>query len=439
MLLILKNIIIIGTIFERRTVTLRRQDRNGVNKGKGNSVLKLTGLKISCYYQDTMMDDSVLEPVDAIHLATVLEDCVDQLAILGRIMPHTYELRKGAANIVRDDIAQLVEGQKQLEEKFLKTVNRKSELQSATNDFSKVRAAHHDVNRVGGDLKNSTYAFARSLRQNPLTGDNISKIQEDRAFLELVISTTMAELAQNRTFSILQRTVEDVRQHKASLRKTIQQEEDGRKRIKQLVKHLAEIKAVKESELQKRSEMISHLKDQLQEMKAKSSMEGKYIKKCADVAVAQTQKRCMLSEKELKDEIERLQSKIDDENRTNSEIESYLRSHREDLSRKLEYWIDKFEKDKDAKQYELDVLKATKAKDLERLQNLSKKYNEYEQVVLEDRIEKEMLRRKQKQDSVQLRACIKIQAFWRGCMVRKGLGPYSKKKKKGKGGKKGKK
>lgn len=44
----------------------------------------------------------------------------------------------------------------------------------------------------------------------------------------------------------------------------------------------------------------------------------------------------------------------------------------QDLSRKLEYWIDKFEKDKDAKQYELDVLKATKAKDLERLQDLSK-------------------------------------------------------------------
>ena len=60
----------------------------------------------------------------------------------------------------------------------------------------------------------------------------------------------------------------------------------------------------KESELQQRNEMISHLKDQLQEMKAKSNMEGKYIKKCAEVAVAQTQKRCMLSEKELKDEIE---------------------------------------------------------------------------------------------------------------------------------------
>ena len=34
--------------------------------------------------------------------------------------------------------------------------------------------------------------------------------------------------------------------------------------------------------------------------------------------------------------------------------------------------MEKFEKDKDAKQHELDVLKASKAKDLERLQELTK-------------------------------------------------------------------
>lgn len=81
-------------------------------------------------------------------------------------------------------------------------------------------------------------------------------------------------------------------------------EEDGRKRVKQLQKQITDLKAEKETELQQRNEMISHLKDQLQEMKAKSSMEGKYIKKCAEVAVTQTQKRCALYEKELRDEIE---------------------------------------------------------------------------------------------------------------------------------------
>ena len=39
---------------------------------------------------------------------------------------------------------------------------------------------------------------------------------------------------------------------------------------------------------QQRNEMIAHLKDQLQEMKAKTSMEGKYIKKDAEVKFSNT-------------------------------------------------------------------------------------------------------------------------------------------------------
>ena len=34
-----------------------------------------------------------LSGIEAIHMATVLEDCVDQLSILGRIMPVSYEER----------------------------------------------------------------------------------------------------------------------------------------------------------------------------------------------------------------------------------------------------------------------------------------------------------------------------------------------------------
>ena len=51
--------------------------------------------------------------------------------------------------------------------------------------------------------------------------------------------------------------------------------------------------------------------DQLQEMKAKTNMEGKYIKKSADVGVAQTQKRCMMEEKNMKDDTEVYVSHVD--------------------------------------------------------------------------------------------------------------------------------
>ena len=39
-------------------------------------------------------------------------------------------------------------------------------------------------------------------------------------------------------------------------------------------------------------------------MKAKTNMEGKYSKKCTEVRVAQTQKKCSIEEKNMKDEIE---------------------------------------------------------------------------------------------------------------------------------------
>jgi len=80
-------------------------------------------------------------------------------------------------------------------------------------------------------------------------------------------------------------------------------EEESRKKVRQLQKQISEVKRNRESELQQRREMIAHLKDQLQEMKAKTSMEGKYVKKVCDVSVAQTQKRCIMTEKTLQNEI----------------------------------------------------------------------------------------------------------------------------------------
>lgn len=50
----------------------------------------------------------------------------------------------------------------------------------------------------------------------------------------------------------------------------------------------------------------------------------------------------------------------------------YLRTHQSMLEGKLEHWIAKYEKDTEEKSRELDILKSSKAKDLERLQELTK-------------------------------------------------------------------
>lgn len=377
--------------------------------------------------------------IEAIHVATVLEDCVDQLCILGRIMPVSYEERKDTDEIVGDEITQLVDNQRGLESRYEQTLDRKQQIgQGKTRSIlDKKQEAQKDTQAIGGELRNNLHVFSRSLKQSPLTPDNLEKVQADRGFLEKVLYGTLMELSNSGGFQVLVDAVRNEKEKKARLQETIQKEEQGRKRVRALQRKLVDVRKEKEVEVQQRMEMIAHLKDQLQEMKAKTNMEGKYIKKCAEVGVNQTQKRCGLAEKDTREEIEKLKDEIDEENRVNAEIESHLRTHQDRLQKMMEHWMDKYDKDVEAKQKELDILKASKSKDLERLQELTKLYAEYEQVVVEDRIEKEKARRKSELEAEELKSAIRLQSWWRGCMVRKGLGPYNKKKKKK--GKKGKK
>ncbi|XP_068686164.1 dynein regulatory complex protein 9-like isoform X2 [Montipora foliosa] len=333
----------------------------------------------------------MLSSLDAVHISAVLEDCVDQLAILGHIMPPSLEGRSDARQIVDDELGQILQDQKFLESRYESLMLHKDDPNS--------NSKNHDteLQSTMKSLRESTNALNRSFRQNPLTSDNLSKIQVDRKFLQDVMEDTLNEVVSKRSFDSLVRAVNFEKEKKAGLQQKILKEEESRKLVKSLQRQLIEVKKDKENEIQQRNEMIAHLKDQLQEMKAKTSMEGKYIKKDAEVRVSCTQKRCQQGENALKEDLETLRYKIEEEVRVNAEIESYLKEHHKILEEKVEYWMEKYDHDVEQKQHELDVLKASKANDLARLQELTLKYSEYEKVVIEDRVAKEQARRKAEQ------------------------------------------
>ncbi|CAB1348459.1 unnamed protein product, partial [Coregonus sp. 'balchen'] len=160
-------------------------------------------------------------------------------------------------------------------------------------------------------------------------------------------------------------------------------EEEGRRRTKALQRQLLDIRKEKSLELQRREEMTAHLKDQLQEMKAKTGLERKYVKSSAELLL--------------------LQERLEEERRVHMEMETFLKEHQTSLGEKLEY-------------------------------------RDSEQVVIEDRLEKEARRRQLEMEHMERDAATKIQSWWRGTLVRRGLGPFKKgKKPKSKEGKKGKK
>ncbi|XP_003227015.1 dynein regulatory complex protein 9 isoform X1 [Anolis carolinensis] len=378
-------------------------------------------------WEEFVRDDqsSELASLGAVRQAAVLEDCADQLTILGCIMPENYEGRKDICNLDHQEIRAILETQKELSTQYKDLMEARSESQAKVPiELGKIMDLGRQLEDTSSDLKRSNHLFNMATKQSSLSADNLKKAQLDRQWAQDVISETMEELLTLGTFTNLQHAVDVEKAKKADIHDLIMSEMMGRKKIKSLQKQLNDIRKEKEREMHNRNEMITYLKDQLQEMKAKTEMEYRYVKKDRGLQVAQVQKKCANAENDLHNEIEKLRNQIDQENRVHMDIENFLKQQQAAIEEKLEYWVEKYEKDTEAKQQELNSLKAARAADQAALQETARLCLAYEQAIIEDRKEKEAARRKVEQDALELKSVLKLQAWWRGMMVRRFLGPY---------------
>ncbi|XP_070609928.1 dynein regulatory complex protein 9 isoform X1 [Erythrolamprus reginae] len=371
-----------------------------------------------------------LPPLDAIRISAILEDCTDQLAILGYIMPVTYEGRKDVEDLDEQGMQDILTSQQELSTKYRTLMDKRAEsLAKIPTEFGKAAEIRWQLLDTTSDLKRSNHLFTMATRQSVLSSDVLKKVQADRQYSSDVLEGTMDEMLMLGTFRSLQLAVTLEKDKKTNLQNLVLKEEMGRKKVKSLQKQIGEVKKEKDYELQNRNEMIAYLKDQLQEMKAKTDMENRYVKKDTDLQLAQAQKKCSGTENELQNEIEKLRNEMDQENRIHMEIENFLKQQQTGIEEKLEYWMEKYEKETEAKQQALNGLKSSRAADQASLQELAKQCRACEQAIIEDRKEKENARKKVEQDALEMTSILRLQAWWRGMMVRRFLGPYKNLKK----------
>ncbi|XP_026351271.3 dynein regulatory complex protein 9 isoform X3 [Ursus arctos] len=308
--------------------------------------------------------------LDVLRISAVLDDTTAQLSILNYIMPVQYERRQSISMKKNNSLEKLSETSRisKISSPFLpKEETKLPEIQKEsqyTDEFNKMQDP----------------VFKTPTRQTIMSTEILKKIQMDRQFFSDIITNTMQELEESGTFTSLLKALGKERENKMHFYDIIAREEKGKKQIRSLQKQLLNVKRERQAEVQSRNEYIAHLKDQLQEMKAKTNMENRYMKKNTELQIAQTQKKCNRTEELLLEEIEKLRLKTEEENRIHMEIEMFLRKEQQ--------------------------------------------IREYEQVIVEDRIEKEKIRKKIEQDDLELKSIIKLQAWWRGTMVRKETGGF---------------
>ena len=99
--------------------------------------------------------------------------------------------------------------------------------------------------------------------------DNLNKINRDRQFAEDTLRACLAEIQTKGTFDSLVTSVADEMERKSRFKVAQEKENAARKELKSLQKQLQNTKKAKDQEIHEMTEMIAHLKDQLQEMKSK--------------------------------------------------------------------------------------------------------------------------------------------------------------------------
>jgi len=248
----------------------------------------------------------------------------------------------------------------------------------------------------------------------------------------------MEEIDERGTFKALVDEVVSAKQKKEAFDQLVAKDQEGRDAVKSLRIRCKEVKDSMEREMKERDSTMRHLKDELHELRTQATAEVRYLKKETAMKLGMAHKDLQGKSKVLNSEAVELQRQIEEESLVNSQVEEFLRNNYKTLTDKLDYWMTKYERDNEEAQNRLNTLDSDRKRDLFRLQELTDKYAEFEKVVLDDRQRKEKQARVAQQAILELTAAIRLQAWWRGMLVRHKLGPFKAKKKSAKG-KKGKK
>ncbi|GJQ82965.1 putative IQ domain-containing protein G [Trypoxylus dichotomus] len=169
-----------------------------------------------------------------------------------------------------------------------------------------------------------------------------------------------------------------------------------------------------------------------------SKIERGYVDKWED-------NRCYLSgflndsrEKQLRDEIQEYEKKIAHENRVHNEICIFMEHSMRHSSVETDNWLERYDRDLEALEGRIYEIKINIEQCETSFKLMDKEY-ESRALEIEDWLRfKEKLRKEEEELLNRNIAAIRVQAWWRGVMVRRHLGSYKKqKKRKGKGGQKG--
>jgi len=283
-----------------------------------------------------------LSPLESQRVQCILTDTVECLTFLGALTPDILAQKDELSLTVGVEISRVIEEQKKLEKRYEELVLQRSQLR-LTNK-SKYKEKQAEIEEVARELRYATKMLCRNLQDNPNVGENLLKMEKERINLIDLLQKTYEEL-DNNTFQSLIVAVEVERAKTETVKLTVQKEKEASLEVQKLKDDVADELSEKEREKNSENEQILSLKDDLQELKAKTAIDTKYMRKEAKARSICAKRLLQTEEASLSEKINNEQKSTDIETRVNKESVVFLEAKHTALQDEIQNWINKYDHD----------------------------------------------------------------------------------------------
>ncbi|XP_050666083.1 dynein regulatory complex protein 9-like [Leptidea sinapis] len=264
----------------------------------------------------------------------------------------------------------------------------------------------------------------------------LDKLAADRKYLSDVLSSTYVGLSVNRSFEPLKEYVKKWLDEK-TYRATLAEDEIRNRGIRHdLNKQLRQQRNYIKTKIYETDVTIDELRTTVEDTGLYSETRSRYVENWQRARTEQHLQTIYDKEIVPSRVIEYFKQRADYEQRVHAEVELLTNIRINETLEKVESWMNKYDTDMEAIDLKIQLKKNEYQDMFDRRVNLEQTLEKHDQMMkdwihFKEEREKARLYREKMMNSA-----IIIQAWWRGLLVRRQLGPYKVKKKKGDAAKK---
>ncbi|XP_059470482.1 dynein regulatory complex protein 9, partial [Neocloeon triangulifer] len=239
---------------------------------------------------------------------------------------------------------------------------------------------------------------------------------------------SLLELKKSRTFNVLNDKVIQYTQEHKEERKLLRELAEYGLTAPGLTRELASSKHRTQEELSLNLQKLATLQDKVARIKNDTKVQLAYLANWEEARVEQVCLALQKEEKLIEDQLDKVNEDTSNELRVHSELQLALEKAILKVENLKADWDAIYDLDIKEKNEELQQAQERRDENLDRLKNLAAVYKDHKKALKEWKdfcYKRQLALEKLRYENSM---ATKIQAWWRGTMVRKGLGPFKKKK-----------